>query len=361
MTSTDLVKRTQETVALIDHPQFLAQIEALLPEDVSLTRFVQVAKTAIRSNPDLVKADQNTLFASLIRCAQDALYPDGHEAVLVTFGDKVAYLPMVYGVIRVARDYGWMMRAEAVYENDVFEWLGSDAKPLHRHPRPGDDRGDLVAAYAYATNGREKLARVLYAPDIEKRKAKARAKNVWNEWPEAMWRKSAAHALYRELPRSEHDRPERFAEIDDPADAVAKLYGPDGTEFLITSHHHSLTDGTTAAAPAANAEPPAGGSQQAGDAETPAAEASPVPGDLDEDDPEPQPAAAETEVDLGEIGKTVIPAGYPWSGQNLTEVAAAMDGREWIAWAVRNGDKFTPDFYGALSAFVVAWEKQAAA
>jgi recombination protein RecT len=345
MAGTDLAQRTQQTVALIDHPQFLEQVEALLPDDLPVRRFVQVAKTAIRSTPELVEADQNTLFAAIIRCAQDGLYPDKHEAVLNVYGGKVTYLPMVAGVIRAARDYGWLMHAEAVHENDEFEWRGSDEKPYHRHPRPGETRGDLVAAFAYATHGAETMAVVLYQDDIQKRRAKAQTDKVWKEWPEAMYRKSAAHALYRKLPRSERDRDNRFDETTlEPAAAVELLYGPDGATFA-----------TTPAPPLDAAEPPeaagtGGTSQQA--EPTPPSSVGSAPGD--EDDPEPQPAAKP------DYGATIVPSGA-YADMTLAAVAdLGEDGEKWLTWAARNKGRFDEDFATFLLAFIDEQLKAAA-
>lgn len=344
MAGTDLATRTQQTVALIDHPQFLEQVEALLPEGLPLRRFVQVAKTAIRSTPELVEADQNSLFAAIIRCAQDGLYPDKHEAVLNVYGGKVTYLPMVAGVIRAARDYGWLMHAEAVYENDEFEWRGSDEKPYHRHPRPGESRGDLVAAFAYATHGTETMAVVLYQDDIQKRRAKAQTDKVWKEWPEAMYRKSAAHALYRKLPRSERDRVDRFDEAAlEPAAAAELLYGPDGEAFTAAP-----------AAPQDSAEPPeaAGTGETSQQAEpTPPPSVGSAPGD---EDPEPQPAA---KLDYG---ATVVPSGA-YADMTLAAVAdLGEDGEKWLTWAARNKSRFEDDFATSLLAFIDEQLKTAA-
>jgi recombination protein RecT len=342
MTGTDLVQRTQQTVALIDHPQFLEQVEALLPEDVPLRRFVQVAKTAIRSNPDLVEADQNTLFAAIIRCAQDGLYPDKHEAVLNVYSGKVTYLPMVHGVIRAARDYGWLMHAEAVYENDQFEWRGSDEKPHHRHPRPGEDRGALVAAFAYATHGAETMSVVLYQDDIAKRRAKAQTDKVWKEWPEAMYRKSAAHALYRKLPRSERDRVDRFDETVqlEQAAAAELLYGPDGASFTAREISAAPNDSAEPSAVPPDEGPGTGGEPQQAEPASPPSPAGSAPGDDDEPAP-PWAAAAAVE----------IPAGQ-WKGKTLADVAAIEAGREWLAWALKNEGRFNEPFYAALTGYV---------
>lgn len=348
MPGTDLVQRTQQTVALIDDQRFLEQVEALLPDNLPLRRFVQVAKTAIRTTPELVAADQNSLFASIVRCAQSGLYPDGHEAALVAYGGKVSFLPMVAGVIRAARDYGWLMVAEAVYENDEFEWRGSDEKPLHRHPRPGVARGELVAAFAYATQHGETLSVVLYPDDIKKRRAKAQTDKVWKEWPEAMWRKSAAHALFRKLPLSERDRlADRFDETIEPAEATELLYGPDGTAFAATP---ALPSDTADAPPGA----PGTSGNDRQDAELDrAAAASPAPGEHD-DDPEPQPPAKP------DYGATVVPSGA-YADMTLADVAAlGDDGEKWLTWAARNKGRFEDDFASALLAFIDEQLKAAA-
>jgi recombinational DNA repair protein RecT len=60
----DVRSKTQEVVASIQHPDFLEQIRESLPESVSLDRFKRVAITAVRSNPDLVTADQSSLLSS---------------------------------------------------------------------------------------------------------------------------------------------------------------------------------------------------------------------------------------------------------------------------------------------------------
>jgi recombination protein RecT len=343
MAGTDLVQRTQQTVALIDHPQFLEQVEALLPEEVPLRRFVQVAKTAIRSNPELVQADQNTLFAAIIRCAQDGLYPDKHEAVLNVYGGKVTYLPMVRGVIRAARDYGWLMHAEAVYENDQFEWRGSDEKPYHRHPRPGEGRGGLVAAFAYATHGAETMSVVLYEDDVAKRRAKAQTEKVWKEWPEAMYRKSAAHALYRKLPRSEGDRVDRFDETVqlEPAAAAELLYGPGGTSFTAREISAAPNDSAEPSAIPLDEGPDAGGETRQAEPTAPSPAAGSAPGD---DDPEPEPAWAAA-------GAVEVPAGQ-WKGKTLADVAGDASGREWLAWALRNQGRFNEPFYTALTSYI---------
>jgi recombination protein RecT len=341
MPSTDLVTRTKETVALIDHPQFVEQVEALLPDTLPVKRFVQVAKTAIRSNPDLVTADQPSLFGALIRCAQDSLVPDNHEAALVLYGDKVSYLPMIGGVRKRLAEYGWTLKTRVVYSEDDFSYSEEPQQLRHVPVRPGAPRGERVAAYAVATHrdGR-RLQIVLDAAEIEKRKAKARSKNVWNEWPDAMWEKSAGHAIFDEIPRAERDRMTVPADngVDD---AVELLYGPNGDQFtaLEAPADPPSGDEPTRAATEAPTTDNGGEPQQAEPDASLAAGSAPGT-----DDDEPQP-------EWVDVGRTVVKGGN-WNGKTLAQLAASEKGREWLAYALANPGKFDPNFHENLAIYV---------
>jgi recombination protein RecT len=348
--STDLVARTQQVVSVLDNEAYLDQLEALIPDTLPIRRFVQVAKTAIRTNPDLVSADQTSLFGSIIRAAQDGLLPDGHEAALVIYKGKVSYLPMVTGVIRAARDYGWLMRAEVVHEADQFEWSAEPPEIRHTPARPGVDRGPMIAVWAKATRGTESLLTVLDADEVARRRAKAQTDNVWREWPEAMWRKTAAHALFRRLPRSERDR-ERLLDEDAPLPGAAAelLYGPDRTAFTaspasLPAGEDAAVPGPTAGASDANAEAAGtGGSQQAEPAPTiPGVGSAPGPDD------DPEPGAPHQVVEDAEI-----PNGN-YEGRTLTSLIGDEEGERWLAWALRNQGRFSefPGFHETLAGFV---------
>lgn len=358
MTSTELTK-VQQVVANIDHPAFLEQIEGLLPENVPMRRFVQVAKTAIRTKPELLDADQTSLFAAIIRCAQAGLYPDGKEAALVAYKGKVSFLPMITGVAKSIAEFGWLLRTGVVREGDEFDWSEEPMSIVHRPARPGVQRGDFLYAYGIATHadGR-RLQRVLDRDDIAKRRAKAQTDKVWNEWEEAMWRKSAGHAVVRVVPLSEGDRARLdrvLASLDtDPADAMEQLYGPESV-----SEHVDLDSGeiTPAAAPDVreSATEPEGASQQADAAAEPpttlTAVAS-VPGDEDE---EPLPPAAKDALAAAKaagVAATVVPNGA-WKDMTLTQVLeAGEDGTKWLQYVLRNPGKYDDAFVAAVDVFV---------
>ena len=350
MTSTDIATREEKALALIESGAFAERVEPLLPDTVTVSRFVTVAKTAIRTTPGLANAEQKTLMGALIRCAQDGLLPDGREAALNVYSGKVSYLPMIGGLRKVLAEYGWTLKTRVVRGNDDFEYV--EEPPMLRHvpTRPGVDGGPMIAAYAVArhTDGR-KLQIVLDAEEIAKRKAVAKTDNVWEKWPEAMWEKSAGHAIFDEIPRAERDR--MIVPSDNGVEsAVELLYGPDGHEFPVRP--------TTEAGDPVAALPLSSGSAQKGDrdsqqaepAELPDSAAGSAPGP--DQDPEPQPAAEVLSFD--DLSATVVPGGGAWGGKTLGEVAESQDGREWIVWALRNKGRFDADFHAAVEAFSVA-------
>lgn len=223
----DVRTKTQEIVERIERPDFLEQIRESLPESVTLDRFKRVSITAVRSNPDLAKADPASLLASIIRCAQDGLLPDQREAALVIYKGKVGYLRMIGGIRKIAAEYGWAIRTNVVYENDTFDYTDEPPEIHHRPVRPGEPRGNLIAAYAVATHrdGR-RLQTVLHPDDVAKRRAKAQTQQVWNEWPAQMWEKSAGHDIFGQLPLDSADlRVSRVLHDGVLVDPVAQLYG----------------------------------------------------------------------------------------------------------------------------------------
>jgi hypothetical protein len=250
---------------------------------------------------------------------------------------KVEALPMVSGVTDVASDYGWAIRAQAVYAEDDFDVTDEPATLTHKRARPGVDRGELVAAYAIAEKDGVRYQEVLYADDVAKRRAKARTDNIWKEWPEAMWRKSAVHALFRRLPKSELDRMERLraftsAEDTDPAAAADLLYGPGGSAFTVTEIPESTSENGQPALPAT------------------AAAADP------DEEPEPSLGIGDQENDLAAaaqvVASTEIPVGA-YKGMTLDQVREAGDpGEQWLWWALRNTSKFDDDFNAAIVVFV---------
>jgi recombination protein RecT len=186
-----------------------------LPAHMKVEQFNRVVMTAVNNNNDLVAADRQSLFNSCVRCATDGLLPDGREAALVTFGGKVQYMPMVFGILKKLRQSGEIasVTARLVYKNEMdagrFSFEISDGEErLTHHPMLMGERGEMVLAYATAkfkdgTVQNEVMTRA----DIEKVRNVSRSKNSgpWTVWYDEMSRKTVIRRLAKYLPLSAED------------------------------------------------------------------------------------------------------------------------------------------------------------
>lgn len=242
MTGTAVAKReaVQEVVAVLDRPDFQAQLREALPPSVSLERFTRTAKLAVQLNADLLDVpDKKSLFTSLVRCAFDGLIPDGRQAALVKVKvkgkEQVSYWPMVGGMRYIAANHGYSLEAHCVYANDEFDWeLGYEPRVTHKPPPLSSDRGDLIGAYAVATrlaDGR-KFIDVMSRGEIEEIRGKSpSARFDWSPWNTStseMYRKTPAKRLFKQLPLGDLEEHEHRvvvsdAEVEETTAAVPAL------------------------------------------------------------------------------------------------------------------------------------------
>lgn len=154
------------------------QIQSVLPPGMDVKRFLRTAVNAINTHAQadkLLAAERTSLFSACQKAAADGLLIDGREATLVAFNDNktkkmtVSYIPMVQGLVKLARNSGDISNvvAEVVYQNDQFDYSpGVDPQPIHK-PKWFENRGAPVGAYAVVTTkDNEKITRVLPADRI---------------------------------------------------------------------------------------------------------------------------------------------------------------------------------------------------
>ena len=139
------------------------QIQSMLPDGLDVKKFLRTTVNAISTHPQKEKmlgADRETLFSACQKAASDGLMLDGKEAVLVSFYDKnkkadvVQYMPMVQGLVKLARNSGEITTivAEVVFKDDKFSYKpGIDEQPLHDPDWFAEDRGEPVGVYAVVT------------------------------------------------------------------------------------------------------------------------------------------------------------------------------------------------------------------
>lgn len=205
---------------------------------VSAKRFLASAKATIQTHPDidrLEKADRQSLYDAIERSAAEGLIPDGREAALVVYGNKVNYQPMVQGLVKLARNSGEIesIGAYVVYSKDKFLYrVGQDKMPSHEAEWFGD-RGEPIGVWAFVKlkNG-EYLEPVMMSKDRVARIA-SRSKQMKNysskegkDWEE-FWKKAAIRNVLKLAPRST---------------SLDKLLKQDDEEFDLANESVSLNE-----------------------------------------------------------------------------------------------------------------------
>jgi recombination protein RecT len=217
-----------------------AQLKSVLPSHIDIAKFQRVAMTAITMDPALLNADRASLYTSLTKAAQDGLLPDKREGALVIYKVKkkgldgrdewieaVQWMPMVAGILKKVRQSGEVasISAHAVYENDEFDYLLGDNEQIHHKPTHGHP-GQIKGAYCIVSLKDGFKVRD-YMPwwRIEKAKAAAKTKYVWDAWPDEMAIKTVIKHIAKVLPQSTDI--EAAFERDDTAqfEATAALLG----------------------------------------------------------------------------------------------------------------------------------------
>jgi recombination protein RecT len=191
------------------------QLAAMLPEGISVDRFIGIVTTAVVREPDLLNADRVSLYTACLRAATDGLLPDGREAVFNVYNVKqevqapngrmveewvptVQYLPMVRGILKIMRNSGEVVSidAAAVYEKDHFRFVRGDDARIEHEPYGGDDDpGQVKAAYMIVKLASGEVQReVMWRRDIEKVRAASKSgqgkNSPWVKWYDQMSIKS---------------------------------------------------------------------------------------------------------------------------------------------------------------------------
>lgn len=201
-------KKGGEIVVIRDQlDKMTDQFKAALPAHIPVERFARVVMTAIQNNGDLLTCSRRSLFNAAMRAAQDGLLPDGRDGAIVPYKGEAQWMPMVGGIRKKVRNSGEIATwdVHAVYANDHFEFeLGDD--PFIRHRPALTDRGAIIAVYSVATlKSGEKSRDVMSIEDVEKIRAKSRAKGgPWSDptfYPE-MAKKTVARRHSKVLPMS---------------------------------------------------------------------------------------------------------------------------------------------------------------
>lgn len=145
----------QNLQTLLDKPNVSLTLERIATKWLSAEQIKTQAIIAVSRNPKLLACSTISFLEAMVRAAELGLRfaGAGGEAHLVPFRDQCRLVIGYRGLCALARRTGMVTRIEArvVYEKDVFEvGYGSGQVLVHR-PHLGADRGEIRAAYAFAS------------------------------------------------------------------------------------------------------------------------------------------------------------------------------------------------------------------
>ena len=214
--------------------QYQTQFAEVLPDHIEAKGFVGSAIAALRKDPDLLKAAENSPTAfvnTLMHCATLGHIPGSKEYYLTrrwngkTKREEVVGLEGYRGVVERMYRSGAVASVivREVCEKDTFEFVeGVHDRPVHHVDWFGGDRGEIVGVYAYAvlTTGAVSRVVVLNRKDIDATMARSDAggrpkekggpTGPWVTDFRAMVWKTAAHRLEPWVPTSAEYRREQL-------------------------------------------------------------------------------------------------------------------------------------------------------
>lgn len=185
-------------------------------KQISKESFIRTAAIAISQSKDLGEAQTDSVIMALMKCAEDGLMPDGKEAAILTFNTKdsnggwikkAQYLPMVDGVLKLARTSGEVtsIAAKVVYQSDQFDyWVDEHGEHLQHRPA-FENRGDLRLVYAMARlKSGDLLIEVMTLDEVMKVKnaSKSSKSGPWVDWFDRMALKAVIHRIAKRLPKA---------------------------------------------------------------------------------------------------------------------------------------------------------------
>lgn len=185
------------------------EIASMLPSHITRERFLNSAISAVKQNPDLLKATPRSLFAAVTKSAQDGILPDGREGVITLYGDTAQWNPMAYGLRKRARELdGIIIDAQVVCEGDKFIWhQGDDPRIEHIPATLGKPRGMKIGAYAIfkREDGNILHREVMDMTQIEAVRGQSKAANslMWTKFSEEGYRKTVIRRGIKTVPVSE--------------------------------------------------------------------------------------------------------------------------------------------------------------
>jgi hypothetical protein len=177
------------------------EISDLVPDQALRERLVAGFNIMVRSNPDILQVDRESLKNEFLKSCADGLVCDNTEACILPYRGKANYQPMIYGIRKRLRELGAVHHivSQLVYAGEKFSVDAADpfSVPVHEQNVFDEDRGDPIGGYAILFGAdRKVMHRELFSrkdlnsfKSASERQAK-KTTPAWSQWAEEMYRKS---------------------------------------------------------------------------------------------------------------------------------------------------------------------------
>jgi len=175
----------------------------------------------VQDNPEILRCKPETVMKALRTLAGAGLVPDGREAAIVPFKGAAQAMPMVFGLIKVARNSGQIksLWSDVVYEGEAINVWIEDGERKWDHVQTNGEKidamnrgGKILGAYAVAklSDGTVDFQPMSRAEIEKRRKASANQKSdqptgIWEKWYDEMAKKPVIRNLSKRLPMSTED------------------------------------------------------------------------------------------------------------------------------------------------------------
>lgn len=153
--SNQIVKADAKDIrALLNSDKVKLEIAKVLPKHITPERMTRVALTAFLKTPALLQCTQESLFDSILRCAQAGLEPDGRLAHLIPYGKVCQVIFDWKGLVVLALRNNYTVYPEVVFSNDEFDaWNEDGVRKLRHRIDWRKPRGEPILYYCTAVRG----------------------------------------------------------------------------------------------------------------------------------------------------------------------------------------------------------------
>lgn len=234
--------------------EFLAskksQIIAALPKHLDANKMLRVFLTEMQIKPKLKECTPLSILGCLLTASQLGLELGGvlGQSYAIPYKDICTFQMGYQGLLELAYRSGEILKVTAreVYENDFFDYQYGTNEYITHIPEK-DDRGQLTHVYAvvHLRNGQKEF-KVLSKPEIERFRMSSQAAkssySPWNDWYEAMAKKTVIKQVLKYLPKS--SELQRTIQLDDAADSGDQLKFITPLEDEVISKPKQLTKKT---------------------------------------------------------------------------------------------------------------------